>query len=207
MLGPRSDYTHDTLEREDLAPNPLVQLRLWVDEAIAADVTEPSAMCLATVYDNFPFARMVLMRGIDDRGITFFTNYESMKAEQIERSGVAAVVFWWPALQRQARFEGEVERVSAAESDAYFVSRPRESQLASAASPQSTVIESRAVLEARVAELDARFPEQVPRPDNWGGYRILPRYAEFWQGRSARLHDRFRYEHGPDGWVIERLAP
>lgn len=207
MLGPRSDYTHNTLEKEELAADPLAQLRLWVDEAVAAEVTEPTAMCLATVYDNFPFARMVLMRGIDERGITFFTNYESMKAGQIERSGVAAAVFWWPALQRQVRFEGEVERVSTEESDAYFASRPRDSQLASAASPQSTVIESRAVLEARVAELDAQYPDQVPRPDNWGGYRILPRYAEFWQGRTARLHDRFRYEPGSEGWVIERLAP
>jgi pyridoxamine 5'-phosphate oxidase len=198
------------LHREDLADDWLTQLRTWLDEAIAAGILEPNAMVLATASaDGEPNARSVLLRGLDERGLAFFTNYESTKARELTENPRAAVVFPWIAMGRQVVARGRVERVSDAESDAYFATRPRGHQLGAAASPQSRVIASRAALDDTARELEARFPEgtPIPRPPHWGGFRLAPTTVEFWEGREDRLHDRLRYRATPDGWVLERLAP
>jgi len=204
----RSDYSLASLEREDLLSDPIRQLQNWLDEARAVNIVEPTAMCLSTV-DNTarPSSRMVLLRGLDERGLTFFTNYESRKGMELVISQHACLCFWWGELQRQVRVEGWCDKVTDEESDAYFNSRPYESQLASAASPQSHVISSREELESKVEELRAKYPTAVPRPAEWGGFRLSPDWFEFWQGRKARLHDRFRYRLVGEVWVIERLAP
>lgn len=208
MLGERSEYGRDTLDLEELALDPIAQLKAWLDDAVAAKVVEPTAMCVSTVSpDGRPSGRMVLMRGLDDRGPIFFTNYESRKGRNLAENPAIAATFWWGELQRQVRIEGSVERVSDEESDAYFHGRPRDRQLASAASPQSEVISSREELAVRVAALDAQYPDEIPRPGDWGGFRIVPVAFEFWQGRTARMHDRFRYRREDSVWIIERLAP
>lgn len=205
----RVDYVPGTLDEQDAAPNPFVMFQQWLDLAISENLPEPNAMLVATAaLDAKPSARMVLLRGIDERGFVFFTNYASRKGKELKENPFAALVFFWQPLHRQIRIEGRVERVSAQESDAYFASRPRGSQLASAASPQSQVIPNRATLETRVQELDARFPNNVLRPAQWGGYRVVPDIFEFWQGRENRMHDRLRYTRGVNNsWKIERLAP
>jgi pyridoxamine 5'-phosphate oxidase len=198
------------LREADVDPDPFGQFRAWFEQACAANLLRPDAMTLATTTaDGRPSARMVLLRGCDERGFAFFTNYDSRKAEELDANPQAALVFYWPEFDRQVRVEGPVERLSAAESDAYFRGRPRGSQLSAWASPQSRVIEGRDVLERRVEEIAAAYQDRdVPRPPFWGGYRVVPVVIEFWQGRANRLHDRLRYIRRDDGaWRVERLGP
>ena len=199
------------LDRDDLVDDPVEQFRRWYDEAVATGLHEPDAMVVATVAeDGLPSARHVLCKGVD-HGLVFFTNYDSRKGRELEATPKAAICFPWNVLSRQVRAAGPVERVTVAESDAYFASRPRQAQEGAWASHQSEVIADRAVLEARMADTERRFAGvDVPRPPHWGGYRVLPVEWEFWQGRPARLHDRFRYvadAEQPTGWRVERLSP
>ena len=202
-------YAGAPLDPATVADEPLVQVRRWFAEAEAATLPQPNAMMLATVGpDGQPSARMVLLKEIDDRGFVFFGNYESRKGKELAAQPVAALVLYWQPLHRQVRVEGRVERLTAEDSDAYFATRPRGSQLGAIASPQSQVIADRAVLDRRVAELDAELAgAPPPRPANWGGYRVIPDAIELWQGQTNRLHDRVRYRRAAAGWVKERLAP
>jgi pyridoxamine 5'-phosphate oxidase len=205
----RREYTLRGLNEADMAPDPIAQLQIWFDQALAAGVPEPNAMVLATAApDGRPSARVVLLKGVDARGFAFFTNYHSRKGRELSANPVAALTFFWPELERQVRVEGAVAAVTADESDDYFRTRPPDSQLGAWASPQSEVIESRAELERRLAAVRARFAGgAVPRPPHWGGYRLTPATVEFWQGGPGRLHDRLRYARTPGGWQLERLAP
>jgi pyridoxamine 5'-phosphate oxidase len=190
--------------------DPFRQFATWFDEARAASPVEPNAMALATVgADGRPSLRMVLLKGADERGFVFYTNYESRKGRELADMPWAALTFFWPEMERQIRIEGRVEPVSAEESDAYFHSRPIGSQLSASASHQSEVIAGREELEQRVAALSAQYHDQeIPRPENWGGFRVIPDAIEFWQGRANRLHDRLRYRLlASGGWQIERLSP
>jgi pyridoxamine 5'-phosphate oxidase len=205
----RREYTREALAEADVDADPVVQFGRWFEQAEQAGLLEPTAMTLATATpDGRPSARMVLLRGFDERGFCFYTNHESRKGVELAANPRAALVFWWGELERQVRIEGPVAPTSRAESEAYFHSRPPGSQLSAAASPQSRVIQDRAVLERRVAELATDSADgQVPLPDFWGGYRLTHEVVEFWQGRPNRLHDRLRYRRAGDGWKIERLAP
>ena len=206
----RGEEGREGLVEADVDPDPVVQFGRWFDDAKAAGLVEPSAMALATATaDGVPSARMVLLRGVDQRGFVFYTNYESRKAAELAANPRAALVFWWGELQRQIRVEGPVERTSQEESAAYFRTRPPGSRLSAWASPQSRVIPGRAVGDERVAELAAGHPDgDIPLPPFWGGYRLVPEVVELWQGRPNRLHDRLRYTRSADGgWRIERLAP
>lgn len=204
----RHDYEKGTLDESALLANPIDQLDQWLEEARQANIIEPTAMSLATVDpDGRPSCRIVLLRGLDARGLTFYTNYDSRKGDALAIHPYGAATFWWGGLERQVRVEGSVQRVPKDESDAYFDSRPVESRLASAASPQSQRIDSREVLEERVEALRETYPSGPPRPEGWGGFRLLPDRIEFWQGRRARLHDRFLYEKAGEDWVRSRLAP
>jgi pyridoxamine 5'-phosphate oxidase len=197
------------LERSDLALDPMKQFADWYERA-AAEVPLADAVCLATADpDGAPDARMVLLKGFDAQGLRFHTNYDSGKAEQLAEQPRAALVFYWRELDRQVRVRGTVERLAPEESDRYFATRPRQSQLAAWASPQSSPLRDRAELDALVKAAELRFEGggEVPRPDGWGGYLMRPGEVEFWQGQVARLHDRFRYVRGGGGWRIERLAP
>ena len=199
----------NTLNESDVDPNPLKQFEVWYGEALASGVPEADAMTLATATtDGAPDARIVLLKSFDDRGFVFFTNYQSRKAEELAANGRACLLFYWLPLKRQVRIEGTVEKVSAAESDDYFHTRPWGSKLGAWASDQSRVITSREDLEKRFAEFELEFADNVPRPPHWGGYRLIPTAIEFWQGRDNRLHDRIRYRLQQDkSWRIERLAP
>jgi pyridoxamine 5'-phosphate oxidase len=186
----------------DYSPDPLEQFHAWFDEAGV------DAVALATATsDGAPSVRMVLLKGADDRGFTVFTNYESRKGRELTENPRAALLFHWPGPGRQVRVEGLVAKISEAESDAYFATRPRGGRLAALASRQSEPLASREALEARFAEFDAAYPDEVPRPPNWGGFRLVPETYEFWQHRDNRLHDRLRYRRDADGWVTERLSP
>lgn len=204
----RVQYETAGLDRDDLHVDPMVQWQRWYDEAESAGVTEPNAMTLSTIgADGIPDSRVVLARGADERGFVFYTNLESVKSRQLEAGGASAV-FAWLDLHRQVRVRGSVERVSDAESDGYFASRPRGSQIGAWASPQSRPIADRAALERLVEDTTRRFEGvDVPRPPYWGGFVLRPIAFEFWQGRPSRLHDRFRYAFDGSSWNVERLAP
>jgi pyridoxamine 5'-phosphate oxidase len=204
----RKEYTQRGLSEAELAPEPIAQFRDWFAAAAGAS-REPNAMTLATVgADGRPSARVVLLKGVDEAGFVFFTNYESRKGRELDGAGVAALVFYWPELERQVRVEGRASRLDPAESDAYYHSRPLGSRLGAWASPQSQVIAGREVLDERLAEATLRLGDEPPRPAYWGGYRVAHELVEFWQGRPSRLHDRLRYRRGPDNrWTVERLAP
>ncbi|PEH85867.1 pyridoxamine 5'-phosphate oxidase [Burkholderia gladioli] len=207
----RINYSRASLDEADVAPDPIRQFDKWFKEALDAQLPEPNTMTLATVdAEGRPSARIVLIKGVDERGFVFFTNYESRKGREIAHNPHAALLFYWIELERQVRIEGRIEKTSAAESDSYFASRPVGSRIGAWASEQSTVIANRKVLEARERDFAARYGENPPRPPHWGGYRLVPEAIEFWQGRPSRLHDRLRYLRDPaggDAWTIERLSP
>jgi pyridoxamine 5'-phosphate oxidase len=204
----RKSYERDELEEGEAALDPLRQFETWMGEAFAAKVPEPNAMTLATVgADGRPSTRIVLIKGFDARGIVWFTNYDSRKGRELAVHPFAALQFHWVELERVVRIEGSVERVDAAESDAYFASRPLDSRIGAWASPQSEVIASRGVLVANAAKVAAKFLMNPPRPPHWGGFRLKPEAWEFWQGRKSRLHDRLRYRLDGGAWTRERLAP
>jgi pyridoxamine 5'-phosphate oxidase len=211
IRAPSGFHDDHPLEREDLLDDPVAQLRAWLADAEAAGVPLPNAMGLATAgAGGRPSVRQVLLRGVDARGLVFFTNYESRKGRELAENPHAGVVFLWKELDRQVTVRGDVEPVTAEESDAYFATRPRDAQLGAWASRQSGVLDDRNQLDAAVVAADGRFPADVPRPPYWGGYRLAPEEFEFWQGRRHRLHDRFRYSQVGDGsrrWRIDRLSP
>ncbi len=204
----RKSYERDELDESHAALDPLAQFRSWLEQAVAADLPEPNAMTLATVgAEGRPSTRIVLIKGCDERGIVWYTNYESRKGQELGANPHAALQFHWVELERVVRIEGPVERVDEAESDAYYASRPLDSRLGAWASPQSRVIGSRAMLVAEAAKAAARFALSPPRPPHWGGYRLRPERWEFWQGRKSRLHDRLQYRLVEGRWLRERLAP
>jgi pyridoxamine 5'-phosphate oxidase len=209
----RQEYMRAGLAESDADPDPLRQFQRWFDDAVAAKLPLPNAMTLATVdADGRPSARIVLLKGLEGGGFVFYTNYRSRKGRELAARPAACLVFQWSDLERQVRIDGEVQRLSASASDAYYASRPLGARFSAWASPQSEKVASRAVLEKAMDEARARHGEQPPRPSHWGGYCVLPRAIEFWQGRADRLHDRLVYTRAatggnPAGWHIERLAP
>jgi pyridoxamine 5'-phosphate oxidase len=205
----RDEYQGSALDPAGCDDDPIVEVKKWMQRAVGEGIATPNAMTLATVDERGrPAARIVLLKEIDERGFVFFTNYDSRKGRDLAAHPFAALVMYWEALHRQVRVEGAIETLAAADSDAYFASRPRGSQLGAIASPQSQVIAERRVLEERVAELQKAHGEApLVRPANWGGYRVVPDAVELWQGQPSRLHDRVRYRFGSQGWTKERLAP
>lgn len=205
----RTDYRRHAFSEQDAADDPIAQFTTWFDDAVRAEVMEPNAMCLATATpDAYPSARMVLLKGVDARGFVFYTDYRSRKGRELADNPGAALCFFWPELERQVRVTGAVQRVSRAESDAYFQSRPLPSRIGAWSSVQSSVLPSREVLEAEVEAVTQRFAAgEVPLPEHWGGFRVVPEEIEFWQGRSSRLHDRIHYRREAGQWVKRRLSP
>jgi pyridoxamine 5'-phosphate oxidase len=205
----RKDYQLRSLSESDVHASPVAQFSQWWDEALASQIDEVNAMTLSTINAaGRPSARIVLLKGFDEKGFVFYTNYESDKGQQLDANPYASLVFFWKELERQVRIEGRCERVSSEESDEYFYSRPLGSRLGAWASPQSRVIETREILDKNAATLLERYASgEVPRPPHWGGYRVVADTIEFWQGRSNRLHDRIKYSHQDGAWTIGRLAP
>lgn len=205
----RTDYLRASLSEDQVNADPILQFSTWFKEALKAKVAEPNAMSLATVNaQGRPSSRIVLIKELDERGVTWFTNYTSKKGEEIASNPQAALLFFWSELERQVRIEGRVEKISDAESDTYFNSRPLASRHGALASEQSRSIANRALLEERVEQVRAQYGEHVPRPEQWGGYRLVPDYFEFWQGRSSRLHDRIIFTKNDQGeWTRKRLQP
>lgn len=203
----REEYSQQSLAKADCADDPLTQFQKWLNEAMKAQVNEPTAMNVATVENGKPSSRMVLLKALNEQGFVFFTNYHSRKGKQLEQNPNVAVTFFWAELERQVRIEGTIEKLSEQASDDYFQSRPYTSRIGAWASEQSQVISSKNTLLARAAQFAIKYPIQVPRPTHWGGYIIRPTYLEFWQGRPSRLHDRICYQLEKGKWVKERLAP
>ena len=205
----RQDYMGEALDEGSVARDPIVQFRAWFDETVSAKLPMVNAMTLATASGaGAPSARIVLLKGVDERGFVFFTDYQSRKAQELAANPRAALLFYWIELEREVRIEGAVEKTSPAESDEYFATRPLGSRIAAIASPQSAVIADRRLLEERYAEAERRHGPSPTRPGNWGGYRVVPETVEFWQGRPNRLHDRLLYRRGAGrAWEIVRLAP
>jgi pyridoxamine 5'-phosphate oxidase len=205
----RLSYSQNELLEKNVLPNPFKQFGNWFDEALNAQVLEPNAMHASTISNGKPHGRIVLLKGFDENGFVFFTNYESNKGKQIEENNFASLTFFWGDLERQVRIEGKIEKVSAEESDEYHHSRPRGSQIGAWVSNQSSVIEGRKVLEDRLLALEKQFEntDVIPRPPHWGGYRVIADKIEFWQGRPNRLHDRILYSKLANEWKIERLSP
>lgn len=205
----RKEYSHSHLMEDDVAPDPIAQFRIWFDDALRAEIPEPNAMSLATASrDGRPSSRIVLLKGLDEAGFVWYTNYASRKGQELAANPVAALLFHWVELERQVRIEGRVERVPPEESDAYFDSRPLKSRLGAIASAQSLPVEGREALEQQFERVQSEQGDHPVRPVNWGGYRLLPYAFEFWQGRRSRLHDRIVYMLLPDGrWQIQRLQP
>ena len=204
----RKSYERAALSEDDSHPDPLQQFGRWFEEALNSELPEPNAMTLATVGSDLrPSTRVVLIKGYDERGIVWYTNYDSRKGRELAGNPFAALQFHWVELERVVRIEGRVERVSAEESDEYFHSRPLDSRIGAWASPQSQVIPGRTLLVTNAAKYGAQFLLNPPRPPHWGGFRLVPDCWEFWQGRKSRLHDRLRYTQQADGWLRERLAP
>ncbi len=206
----RTSYELGQLSEDEVAADAIAQFQRWFDDALENQVVEPNAMTLSTVSANGrPSSRIVLLKGVSESGFSFFTNYESRKGTELASNPYAALLFFWPELQRQVRIEGRVEQLSPEESEIYFQSRPKGSKLGAVVSPQSREIANRAVLDDQMIELEQLYKdtETVPRPPHWGGYRLLPDLIEFWQGRGSRLHDRLVYKNKDNRWDIVRLAP
>lgn len=209
IAGIRKEYKLKTLLENEVAKDPFTQFSMWWNEAMLSHIDEVNAFMLATVSENMqPHARIVLLKGFDENGFVFFTNYNSTKGKNISQNSSVAMVFFWKELERQVRIEGIASRVNESESDEYFFSRPAGSRIGAWASPQSSVIENREVIEKNLEKFTTLYPQEIPRPPHWGGYRIKPARIEFWQGRPNRLHDRILYTGMENGeWKIDRLAP
>lgn len=209
LAAMREDYRLNGLSEGDVTSDPIQQFQRWFDDAVEGGVYEPNGMTLATTdASGQPTARIVLLKMIDQRGLAFFTNFESRKGQHLEANPKAALTFWWGPLERQVRFEGRISKVSDEESDSYYQSRPAGSRLGAWASPQSQVVENREFLEKAERDYASKFTDgDIPRPPHWGGYRLAPYRVEFWQGRSNRLHDRLCYRQEDGAWQLERLAP
>ncbi len=205
----RTQYAKGSLSENEVSGNPIHQFNQWFEQAVSAEVVEPNAMSLATVRDGRPSLRIVLLKGYDEQGLVWFTNYDSKKGQELAQNPFAAITFFWPELERQVRIEGAVEKISAADSDEYYQSRDKGSRIGAWASPQSSVLSDRSALDARINQYLAQYgeAEHIPRPPHWGGYRLRPDLVEFWQGRPSRLHDRIQYSREGGLWKVVRLAP